>query len=91
MRKIINLICLSLLTCVCYAETISYSEQVQVIASEEVYKNTRVKYPERRYIQENNVPCNEVQSDTNSLGLDTVIGAGLGVVLGNQIGRGMEK
>ncbi|MBN2781613.1 MAG: glycine zipper 2TM domain-containing protein [Campylobacterales bacterium] len=72
---------------------------VDVIKSKPVYEEITVKVPYEEIIStpyEVTVPCiqkehhheREYRKDDNSIGLDTVIGAGLGVVLGNQIGKG---
>jgi len=59
------------------AITKPYTEKVQVY--EQCYDDT----------VEINVDCG--QRDTNSIGIDTLIGAGLGIALGNQIGSGRGK
>lgn len=39
-----------------------------------------------------NVPCNNYEdSDTNSIGIDTVIGTVAGIAIGNQIGKGSGR
>ncbi|MCK4736912.1 MAG: glycine zipper 2TM domain-containing protein [Sulfurimonas sp.] len=59
------------------AITKPYTEKVQVW--EQCYEDT----------VEIDVACG--QRDTNSIGIDTLIGAGLGIALGNQIGSGRGK
>ncbi len=54
-----------------------YTEKVQVY--EQCYEDT----------VEINVDCKD--KDTNSIGIDTIIGAGLGAVLGHQVGGGRGK
>ena len=54
-----------------------YTEKIQV--SEQCYEDTI----------EVEVDCG--QRDTNSIGIDTLIGAGLGIALGHQIGGGTGK
>ena len=54
-----------------------YTEKVQVY--EQCYEDT----------VEVNVACGN--RDTNSIGIDTLIGAGLGVAIGNQIGGGSGR
>lgn len=73
------------------------SVYLPVISSEKYYITEKVKQPvercyetiikEKHYIEDNNI--NEQKpKDENSIGIDTVIGGVLGVVIGNQIGHG---
>ncbi len=69
------------------AENIS----VKVTSSTPIYRQSIVDVPHTTYIEEQiQVPynCNIKKSNTNTIGLDTIIGAVAGVVVGNQIGRG---
>ena len=66
---------------------------VDVEKSEPIYKTIKVRVPYEEVISKAytvRVPCggSYVQKDKNSIGLDTVVGMGLGVALGNQIGHG---
>jgi len=67
-----------------------FAEMVKVTEVTEITKpfTTKVKVGENCYDDtvEVDVKCGD--EDTNSIGVDTLIGATLGVVLGNQIGRG---
>jgi len=78
-----------LITAVCSgiinAQMISVTEQIAVTKP----YTTKVKVGQRCYEDtvEELVPCDN-QQDTNSLGVDTLIGAVIGVAVGNQIGRG---
>lgn len=83
MKKIFILLVLFLVT------TNGFSEQIQinVIRSTPIYEIITVKVSkdiQRRV----SCVCNKNNTDRNSLGLDTIIGSILGVVVGNQIGRG---
>jgi len=66
------------------------SEMVKVTEQTAITKpfTKKVKVGEQCYDDtvEVDVPCGD--ADTNSIGVDTLIGATLGVVLGNQIGSG---
>ena len=69
------------------AETIS----VRVTKSTPIYRQSYVQVPHTTYTEEQvQVPynCRRVRADKNSIGIDTVIGAVAGVVIGNQIGAG---
>jgi uncharacterized protein YcfJ len=59
------------------AITKPYTEKILV--HEQCYEDT----------VEINVNCG--QSDTNSIGIDTLIGVGLGIALGNQVGKGRGR
>lgn len=61
------------------AITKPYTEKVQVY--EQCYEDT----------VEIAVNCDRGERDTNSIGIDTLIGAGLGIALGHQIGSGRGK
>ena len=66
-------------------------EMVKVTEVNEITKpfTTKVKIGEQCYDDtvEVDVKCGEAK-DTNSIGIDTLIGATIGVVIGNQIGKG---
>lgn len=70
-----------------FAERIS----IRVTSSTPIYGTTTVRVP---YVYYEEVPvrrsvnCDYRRSERNSIGLDTIIGAGLGIALGNQIGGG---
>jgi len=78
------------------AETFTNTTYVEVINSEPVYTTAQVKTPYQETVIRNyevNVPCqgNHRRADTNSIGLDTIIGTTLGIAVGNQIGKGNGK
>jgi len=77
----------SLLVLLC---SFAFSEMIKVTEVTEITKpfTKKVKVSESCYEDtvEVNVPCGD--TDTNSIGIDTIIGATLGVVVGNQIGKG---
>lgn len=89
MKKLLILV--FLLSTMVFARSQQSFEQVRVTYSEPIYKHVTVKKPirecyEEEYLQRS--PSREVYSENNSIGLDTIIGATAGVVIGNQIGRG---
>ena len=66
---------------------------VDVEKSEPIYKTINIRVPYEEVVSKAytvKVPCGSsyVREDQNSIGLDTIVGMGLGVALGNQIGRG---
>jgi len=67
---------------------------VDVIRSEPIYKTVNIRVPYDEVVSkayEVSVPCGYDEPSTvnnNSIGLDTIIGAGLGIALGNQVGKG---
>ena len=67
---------------------------VDVIKSEPIYKTVNIRVPYEEVVSkayEVSVPCGNDETDMiddNSIGLDTIIGAGLGIALGNQMGKG---
>ena len=68
-------------------------QYVDVISSSPVYRTVNVRVPYEEVISKAytvRVPCGNTytQQDTNSIGLDTIIGMGLGIAAGNQIGKG---
>lgn len=69
-------------------------EMVKVTEVTEITKpfTTKVKVGEQCYEDtvEVDVKCGE-ERDTNSIGIDTLLGATLGVVIGNQIGSGSGR
>ena len=69
-------------------------EMVKVTEVTEITKpfTSKVKVGEQCYEDtvEVNVRCAE-EKDTNSIGIDTILGATIGVVIGNQIGGGNGK
>ena len=73
------------------AQRESRGEKVRVTEHIKITKpyTTQVKVREDCYQDtvEVDVPCGR-QQDTNSIGIDTIIGATLGIVVGNQIGKG---
>jgi len=71
----------------------SQTVYVDVIKSEPIYKTVNIRVPYEEVVSkayEVSVPCGHTTNtvNNNSIGLDTIIGAGLGVVLGNQVGKG---
>lgn len=88
---IVGIVCLSINSL--SAESIQNYEYVDVIKSKPIYKNSNVRVPYEEVVSKPytvKVPCGDsyVQEDRNSLGIDTIIGAGLGIAVGNQIGKG---
>ena len=69
-------------------------EMVKVTEVTEITKpfTSKVKVGEECYEDtvEVNVRCSETK-DTNSIGIDTLLGATIGVVIGNQIGKGSGR
>ena len=67
---------------------------VDVIKSEPIYKTVNIRVPYEEVISKSyevSVPCGYDDANTineNLIGLDTIIGAGLGIALGNQMGKG---
>ncbi|MEA3554022.1 MAG: glycine zipper 2TM domain-containing protein [Campylobacterota bacterium] len=75
------------------AKSMDNYEYVDVIKSKPIYKTINVRVPYEEVVSQPysvKVPCGNsyVQEDKNSLGIDTIIGAGLGIAVGNQIGGG---
>ncbi|MDC0932288.1 glycine zipper 2TM domain-containing protein [Arcobacteraceae bacterium] len=69
------------------------SEYVNVISSNPIYKTVNIRVPYEEVISKEytrKVPCghNYEREDRNSIGLDTIVGMGLGVAVGNQFGKG---
>jgi len=66
------------------------AQKVKVTEKTEITKpfTTKVKTGQQCYDTTVEVPVSCGNQDTNSIGIDTLIGAGLGVILGNQIGNG---
>jgi len=76
-----------------FGESIRFYEYVTVEKSTPIYKNITKKMPYTETYTEmvqKEVSCGN-QPDTNSLGLDTLLGATLGVIVGHQIGSGNGK
>lgn len=88
---ILGLICLSVSGL--NAQSSYENEYIKVQTSKPIYKTVQVRIPYEEVVSKPytvRVACGNVQTqhNTNSLGLDTVIGMGLGVAVGNQIGKG---
>jgi uncharacterized protein YcfJ len=69
---------------------------VKVEKSEPVYRTVNVRIPYEEVISKAyvvRVPCgqNYQEKETNSLGIDTLIGAGIGLAIGNQVGSGSGR
>ena len=69
---------------------------VKVEKSEPVYRTVNVRIPYEEVISKAyvvRVPCGQSyqQKETNSLGIDTLIGAGIGLAIGNQVGSGSGR
>ena len=73
--------------------TILSAQQVKVTEQTEITKpfTNKIKTGEQCYDTTVEVPVSCGNQDTNSIGIDTLLGAGLGVILGHQIGRGNGK
>ena len=94
MKKImLVLISLSLAVTSATAKWGDGDERIRVTEHVKITKpyTTQVKVGEDCYQDtvEVNVPCNK--QDTNSIGIDTIIGATLGIAVGNQIGKGKGR
>ncbi|MEA3353900.1 MAG: glycine zipper 2TM domain-containing protein [Campylobacterota bacterium] len=70
-----------------------YAEQVKVTEVTEITKpyTTKVKVGEDCFEDTVEVYVRCPQTDTNSIGIDTLIGTAIGVAIGNQIGKGSGK
>jgi uncharacterized protein YcfJ len=79
---------LILFTSNAFAERVKVEEQIAITKP----YTKKVKVGEKCYETtiEEIVPC-QGNEETNSIGLDTIIGATIGVVIGNQIGEGNGK
>ncbi len=78
------------------ASPTSSTQYVDVISSEPIYKTINVRVPYEEVVSKSytvKVPCGQSYSEQNqnSIGIDTIIGAGLGVALGHQVGKGSGK
>ncbi len=78
------------------ASSTSSTQYVDVISSEPIYKTINVRVPYEEVVSKSytiKVPCGQSYSkqNQNTIGLDTIIGAGLGVALGHQVGKGSGK
>jgi len=71
---------------------IAGSLTIPVLTSEPIYSNTsnRVQVGYTTRTKRVRVQC-ENYRDTNSVGIDTLIGIGAGIAIGNQIGRGRGR
>ncbi len=71
----------------------SYGEMVKVTEVTEITKpyTTKVKVGEHCYEDTVEVDVRCSDTDTNSIGVDTLVGAVIGVVIGNQIGKGSGR
>jgi len=68
---------------------VSYSEPIYTFVNKKVKECYEVPVQKRVYRNDNY--RHNSSYDTNSIGVDTLIGATIGVVLGNQIGKGNGK
>ena len=64
--------------------------------SEPIYRTVNIRVPYEEVVSKAyvvRVPCgqNYRQKETNSLGIDTLIGAGIGLAIGNQVGSGAGR
>jgi uncharacterized protein YcfJ len=78
------------------AKSMDSYEYVDVIKSKPIYKNSNVRVPYEEVVSRPysvKVPCGDsyIREDRNSLGIDTIIGAGLGIAIGNKIGKGRGR
>jgi len=69
------------------------TQYVNVISSKPIYKTVNIRVPYEEVISKEytrKVPCghNYERQDRNSIGLDTIVGMGLGVAVGHQFGKG---
>lgn len=79
----------SLLAFGAFAGQYSYSEQIRVTHSEPIYENVTKRVPQR-LCEPQRLPGSYAPGypGDNDVGLDTVIGAVVGVALGNQVSKG---
>jgi uncharacterized protein YcfJ len=79
------------------ANTVHNSTYVKVKSSEPIYKTVNIRVPYEEIVSDTytvKVPCggdDNSYDDRNYLGLDTIIGAGIGIAVGNQIGHGRGR
>ena len=88
---IVSLFCLNVNSL--SASSIQNYDYVDVIKSKPIYKTINVRVPYEEVVSKPytvKVPCGDryIEKDNNLIGLDTIIGAGLGIAVGNQIGHG---
>ena len=82
-----NRVLLSILMC----STFAFSKQhttnfhAYVTHSEAVYEYRSIEYDDYDY---DDYPSNYNTNNANNIGLDTIVGGTIGVIIGNQIGRG---
>lgn len=80
---------LCLLTNILFGQEDRFYTYVNVIRSEPMYEYRDI--PEQREYYNTTPSSSRSYESDNSIGLDTVIGATAGVILGNQIGKGNGK
>lgn len=80
----ISILMITALTASLSAQKIKVTEQTEITKP---FTN-KIKTGEQCYDTTVEVPVSCGNQDTNAIGIDTLIGAGLGVILGNQIGHG---
>lgn len=69
------------------------TKYVDVISSNPIYKTVNIRVPYEEIVSKEytkKIPCGNSyeERDRNSFGLDTIVGMGLGVAVGNQFGKG---
>jgi uncharacterized protein YcfJ len=83
-----------------FADEKTKSVWVDVVSSKPVYKKVTIREPYEEVVSrpyEVTVPCvrkeryDRHERNNNEIGLDTVIGAGIGIAIGNQIGKGRGR
>lgn len=92
MKKLLGMLFIVLMT-VTSLSAGNLLQEVKVEYTEPIYKtfNQRVRIEDKctQIMVTKNVSCgNEKQVNRNSIGLDTIFGATLGVIAGNQVGKG---
>jgi len=92
-KIIITGLLLSVISISLEANALQHHKWVEVDSSEPIYKTVNVRMPYDEIVTKSynvSVPCGGYYEtvDNNSLGIDTIIGAGIGMAIGNQIGRG---
>ncbi len=80
----ISIFVLGLLSTTIFAQKVKVTEQTEITRP----FTSKIKTGQQCYDTTVEVPVSCGNQDTNSIGIDTLIGAGLGVILGNQIGHG---
>lgn len=90
MKKLLTLI-LIFSSSVMFAKEYSSSTYVRVTHSEPIYEYRSYKKPHYKEDYRYKNDARSYRSSNNEIGLDTIVGATIGVAIGNQIGKGNGK